>query len=44
MAQYTHTVAIHTQFSVGTFDVSVAQNAMRIREINKLPSIATVIT
>ena len=36
-----HTVA---QLPVGTFDVSVGQNGMRMREISKLPSVAMVTT
>ena len=36
------TVCTVAQLSVGIFDVNVGQNGVRMREISKLPSVATV--
>ena len=35
------TVYTVAQLSIDTFDVSVGQNGVRMREISKLPSVAT---
>ena len=39
-----YTVYTVAQLSVGTFDVSVGQNGMRMREINEFLSVTTVTT
>ena len=36
------TVYTLTQLSVGTFDINIDQNGVLMREISKLPSVATV--